>query len=168
LQKLGEELKIDFYRPQTSQTPLDICLKARDSALKGGYDLMLIDTAGRLHIDEALMLELREIKAHLKPKEVLLVADAMTGQDAVRSAKDFVTRKWHRFPVQTREDWEKKIKEYARQNEFPVFENPCPSSKTSKRGYIKKLLQNLEKDYKGTRENIFKSLRHVKRDYLWG
>ena len=89
---MGEELKVDFYRPEPSQTPLDICLKARDVALKGGYDLMLIDTAGRLHIDEALMLELREIKAHIKPKEVLLVADAMTGQDAVNIAKNFNER----------------------------------------------------------------------------
>jgi signal recognition particle subunit SRP54 len=92
LQKLGEELKVDFYRPEASQTPLDICLKGRDFALKGGYDLMLIDTAGRLHIDEALMLELREIKTNLNPKEVLLVADAMTGQDAVNIAKNFNER----------------------------------------------------------------------------
>jgi len=92
LQKLGEELGVDFYRPEPSQAPLDICLKGRDFALKGGYDLMLIDTAGRLHIDEALMLELREIKNHIKPKEVLLVADAMTGQDAVNIAKNFNER----------------------------------------------------------------------------
>jgi signal recognition particle subunit SRP54 len=92
LQKLGEELKVDFYRSAPSQTPLDICLKGRDVALKGGYDLILIDTAGRLHIDEALMLELREIKTHLKPKEILLVADAMTGQDAINIAKSFNER----------------------------------------------------------------------------
>jgi signal recognition particle subunit SRP54 len=92
LQKLGEELKVDFYRPEASQAPLDICLKGRDLGLKGGYDLMLIDTAGRLHIDEALMLELREIKINLNPKEVLLVADAMTGQDAVNIAKNFNER----------------------------------------------------------------------------
>lgn len=92
LQRLGEDLKVDFYRPEASQTPLDICLKARDVALKGGYDTMLIDTAGRLHIDEALMLELREIKSQLMPKEVLLVADAMTGQDAVNMAKSFNDR----------------------------------------------------------------------------
>lgn len=92
LQKLGEELKVDFYRPGPNQTPLDICLKARDVALKGGYDLMLIDTAGRLHIDEALMLELREIKNQIKPREVLFVADAMTGQDAVNIAKSFNER----------------------------------------------------------------------------
>jgi len=89
LQKLGEELKVDYYRPEPSQTPLEISLKGREIALKGGYDLMLIDTAGRLHIDEALMLELREIKTQIKPKEVILVADAMTGQDAVNIAKNF-------------------------------------------------------------------------------
>ena len=92
LQKLGEELRVDFFRPEASQTPLDICLKGREVALKGGYDLMLIDTAGRLHIDEALMLELREIKTNIRPKEVLLVADAMTGQDAVNIAKNFNER----------------------------------------------------------------------------
>jgi len=92
LQKLGEELKVDFYRPEAAQAPLEICLRGREVALKGGYDLILIDTAGRLHIDEALMLELREIKNHLKPKEVLLVADAMTGQDAVNIAKNFNER----------------------------------------------------------------------------
>jgi signal recognition particle subunit SRP54 len=92
LQKLGQELKVDFYRPEPSQKPLDIALKAREVALKGGYDVMLVDTAGRLHVDETLMLELREIKTALKPKEVLLVADAMTGQDAVNIAKSFSER----------------------------------------------------------------------------
>jgi signal recognition particle subunit SRP54 len=89
---LGEELRVDFYRPEPSQRPLDICLKGKEVALKAGYDLMLIDTAGRLHIDEALMLELREIKTQINPKEVLLVADAMTGQDAVNIAKSFSER----------------------------------------------------------------------------
>ncbi len=92
LQKLGKDLGVDFYRPQPSQTPLEICLKGKEVALKGGSDLVLIDTAGRLHIDEALMLELREIKAQIKPREVLLVADAMTGQDAVNIAKNFNER----------------------------------------------------------------------------
>jgi len=92
LQKLGQELKVDFYRPEPSQKPLDIALKAREVALKGGCDVMLVDTAGRLHVDETLMLELREIKTALKPKEVLLVADAMTGQDAVNIAKSFSER----------------------------------------------------------------------------
>jgi signal recognition particle subunit SRP54 len=92
LQKLGEQLKVNFYRPTPSQTPLEICLKGRDAALKGGFDLVIIDTAGRLHVDEALMLELREIKDQIKPKEVLFVADAMTGQEAVNIAKSFDER----------------------------------------------------------------------------
>jgi signal recognition particle subunit SRP54 len=92
LQKLGQELKVDFYRPEPSQKPLEICLKAREAALRGGYDVMLVDTAGRLHIDEVLMLELREIRTSLKPKEILFVADAMTGQDAVNIAKSFNER----------------------------------------------------------------------------
>jgi signal recognition particle subunit SRP54 len=92
LQKLGQELGVDFYRPQASQTPLDISLKGREEALRKGYDLIIIDTAGRLHIDEALMLELREMKNQIKPKEVLFVADAMTGQDAVNIAKHFNER----------------------------------------------------------------------------
>jgi len=92
LQKLGRDLGVDYYRPEPSQTAMDICRKGKEAALKGGYDLVLIDTAGRLHIDEALMLELREIKAHIKPKEVILVADAMTGQDAVNIAKNFNER----------------------------------------------------------------------------
>jgi len=92
LQKLGKELRVDFYQPTPEQSPLEICLKAKEIALKGGYDLFLIDTAGRLHIDETLMLELREIKSRLQPREVLLVADAMTGQDAVNIAKNFNER----------------------------------------------------------------------------
>jgi len=92
LQKLGKELKVDFYQPTPEQSPLEICLKAKEIALKGGYDLFLVDTAGRLHIDEALMLELREMKSRLQPREVLLVADAMTGQDAVNIAKSFNER----------------------------------------------------------------------------
>ncbi len=92
LQKLAEDLKVDFYHPEPSQSPLEICIKGKDIALKSGYDLVIIDTAGRLHIDEALMLELREIKEHIKPREVLLVADAMTGQDAVNIAKSFNER----------------------------------------------------------------------------
>jgi len=63
--------------------------------------------------------------------------------------------------------WEKKIKQYAQQHDFPTFENLCPSAKVSKRIYIKNLLHDMERDYKGIRENIFKSLRHVKGDYLW-
>jgi signal recognition particle subunit SRP54 len=89
LQLLAREAGGEFYEASPDQSPLEICRDARQGAMGGGCDLMLIDTAGRLHIDEPLMEELREIKGELNPKEILLVADAMTGQDAVTIAKSF-------------------------------------------------------------------------------
>lgn len=89
LKALGAQLKIDVYPSNTSQSPIDI---ARQSVLMADAthkDTVLVDTAGRLHIDEALMQELKEIKAALAPQEILLVADAMTGQDAVNMAQKF-------------------------------------------------------------------------------
>ncbi|MFZ5518497.1 MAG: tRNA lysidine(34) synthetase [Candidatus Zhuqueibacterota bacterium] len=64
--------------------------------------------------------------------------------------------------------WEKKIKEYVAQNNFPIFVNKCPTEKTSRRVVIKNMLRDMEKQHRGLKENIFKSLRHVKTDYLWG
>jgi len=64
--------------------------------------------------------------------------------------------------------WEQKIKRYALMHEFPVFENLCPTAKTSHRNIIKTMLHDLERKQKGLKENIFKSLRQVKRDYIWG
>lgn len=89
LQLLATEAGTGFYESAPTQSPLEICQGARQGASREGYDLMLVDTAGRLHIDEPLMGELREIKGQLNPKEILLVADAMTGQDAVNIAKAF-------------------------------------------------------------------------------
>lgn len=89
LRKLASQVEVDFYEPHHGESPFEICKKARESALKGGYDTLLIDTAGRLHIDEILMNELRQIKGAISPREILLVADAMTGQDAVNIAKSF-------------------------------------------------------------------------------
>jgi signal recognition particle subunit SRP54 len=89
LQVLATEAGIGFYESAPTQSPLEICRGARERASREGYDLLLVDTAGRLHIDEPLMGELREMKGQLNPKEILLVADAMTGQDAVNIAKAF-------------------------------------------------------------------------------
>jgi signal recognition particle subunit SRP54 len=89
LHKLASQVEVDFYEPNQGESPFDICKKAKDTALRQGYDTLLIDTAGRLHIDEGLMNELRQIKGAILPKEILLVADAMTGQDAVNMAKSF-------------------------------------------------------------------------------
>jgi signal recognition particle subunit SRP54 len=89
LVKLGEQLKIPVFNPDPKETPLRICEKALKWADEEGGDVVIIDTAGRLHIDESLMKELEEIKKSINPREVLLVADAMTGQDAVNVAKKF-------------------------------------------------------------------------------
>ncbi len=66
--------------------------RARKEAVQTGRDVLLVDTAGRLHIDEELMTELQELKSLLNPTEILFVADAMTGQDAVKSAEEFHKR----------------------------------------------------------------------------
>ena len=80
-----------FEKPETND-PLDLTRSALQHARDTGYDTLLIDTAGRLHIDDALMEELVKIKAETHPVEILFVADAMTGQDAVRSAEEFHAR----------------------------------------------------------------------------
>jgi signal recognition particle subunit SRP54 len=71
------------------KTPLELARSARRESANTGRDVLLVDTAGRLHIDEQLMAELQELKAQLAPVEILFVADAMTGQDAVKSADEF-------------------------------------------------------------------------------
>jgi len=80
-----------FELPETND-PLTLVREAHKHARDTGYDTLLIDTAGRLHIDDALMSELERIKAEMRPVETLFVADAMTGQDAVRSAEEFHRR----------------------------------------------------------------------------
>jgi signal recognition particle subunit SRP54 len=80
---------IPVFQPNPQEAPLMICQKAFRWADAENGDVLLIDTAGRLHIDEALMEELKEIRRELTPREILLVADAMTGQDAVNVAQKF-------------------------------------------------------------------------------
>jgi signal recognition particle subunit SRP54 len=89
LQKIGVQLNVPVFASRTDMDPVDICLQARVEAQKSGCDTVLIDTAGRLHIDQELMGELQRIKEALRPSDILLVADAMTGQDAVTMAKAF-------------------------------------------------------------------------------
>jgi len=89
LKKLGEQLHLPVFDPDPKESPLAICRKALSWADAEGGDVLLIDTAGRLHIDEALMKELEDIRKEIIPREILLVADAMTGQDAVNVAKRF-------------------------------------------------------------------------------
>lgn len=87
LKILGKSINIEVY--SSNRDPVKICKKALDKAKEEGFDLAIIDTAGRLHIDHTLMEELRKIKSEVKPEEVILVADAMTGQDAVNMAVTF-------------------------------------------------------------------------------
>ncbi|MDY0094328.1 MAG: signal recognition particle protein [Candidatus Vecturithrix sp.] len=89
LQVLGQQLQIDVYADAEEKDPRKICQKALQKANSEGFDVVLIDTAGRLHIDQELMQELRDLKAIASPQEVLFVADAMTGQDAVTVADQF-------------------------------------------------------------------------------
>ena len=89
LQTVGEQVEIPVFDSHGIGKPLEIAKKAIREAKDTGRDTLIIDTAGRLHIDEALMDELKALKAFLEPSEILFVADAMTGQDAVTSAKSF-------------------------------------------------------------------------------
>ena len=89
LKTVGRQLGIAVFDSLPGQDPVRICEEARRYAELNGYDTLILDTAGRLHVDEELMQELVRIKASLAPREVLFVADAMTGQDAVNVAQSF-------------------------------------------------------------------------------
>ncbi len=89
LVKLGSQLSVSVYPSSPDMDPVDICRNAGAIALKEGCDTLLLDTAGRLHIDSQLMDELVRIKAAVRPSDILLVVDAMTGQDAVNIASAF-------------------------------------------------------------------------------
>ena len=89
LQIVGEKLGIPVYAEEKNQKPVSIAKNALDYAKKHGHDMVFIDTAGRLHVDEVLMKELQDIKSEVSPTEILLVVDAMLGQDAVNVAESF-------------------------------------------------------------------------------
>jgi signal recognition particle subunit SRP54 len=89
LNKIGNQVGAQVFPATQDMDPVDICRDALRMARQMGFQTLLIDTAGRLHIDETLMAELRRIKETVHPSDILLVADAMTGQDAVNMAKAF-------------------------------------------------------------------------------
>ena len=89
LEKLGSQLGVPVYQQEKNSKPEEICVDALSKAGGVGADVLIIDTAGRLHIDDALMEELARIRERIDPTEILLVADAMTGQDAVNMAQHF-------------------------------------------------------------------------------
>lgn len=89
LEVVGGKLSVPVFKIENSKNPVDISKKAKEHAVKNGNDIIILDTAGRLHIDEVLMAELKSIRSSLNISETLLVVDAMTGQDAVNVAKSF-------------------------------------------------------------------------------
>jgi signal recognition particle subunit SRP54 len=89
LKKLGAEIGVEVYPSHPGQNPVEIASASMEAAYTAGYDTVILDTAGRLHIDAPLMAELQAIKEQVAPREILLVADAMTGQDAVQVAQRF-------------------------------------------------------------------------------
>ena len=86
---LGKQVKVDTLAIVPGQQPIEIAKRAMSEARKGGYDVVMLDTAGRLAIDEELLAEAASVRDIVKPNETLLVADALTGQDAVNLARSF-------------------------------------------------------------------------------
>ena len=89
LKRLAADIQVGVYDTQPGQSPVAISDAAMEAAYSAGYDTVILDTAGRLHIDGPLMEEIKAIKGKVAPREILLVADAMTGQDAVAVAQSF-------------------------------------------------------------------------------
>jgi signal recognition particle subunit SRP54 len=92
LRILGVQAGIDTLPIVAGQMPVEIASRAMSAGRLGGYDVVILDTAGRTHIDEPLMIEMAEIRQAAKPHEILLVADSLTGQDAVNLARNFNER----------------------------------------------------------------------------
>jgi signal recognition particle subunit SRP54 len=86
---LGAQIGVPVFASRTTRDPVAVSLEALQKARTEAHDILIVDTAGRLHIDESLMAELKNVKNSLEPRETLFVADAMTGQDAVNIAKQF-------------------------------------------------------------------------------
>ncbi len=92
LRQLGEQIGVETLPIVAGQSPVEIAERAHQAGKLGGYDVIILDTAGRTHIDEPLMVEMADIKAAANPHEILLVADSLTGQDAVNLAQNFDSR----------------------------------------------------------------------------
>ncbi len=86
---LGKQINVGVFEDKSLKDPVEICFQAVENAKRNGYDVLIIDTAGRLHIDHLLMEELQKIKSKVHPAEMIYVADAMTGQDAVNVGVKF-------------------------------------------------------------------------------
>ncbi|WP_456323686.1 signal recognition particle protein [Hydrogenimonas sp.] len=89
LRQVADQIEVDVFADESIKDPVEVAKKALEKAKDGGYDVLIVDTAGRLAIDEELMREVKEVKEALHPDEIFYVADALTGQDAIRSAATF-------------------------------------------------------------------------------
>ena len=89
LEQLANSINVDIYFDRENKNPVDIYKKSYEKAVNEKYDVLIVDTAGRLQIDDVLMNELKEMKSAIKPDEILLLVDAMAGQDSVNVAKTF-------------------------------------------------------------------------------
>lgn len=89
LETLAEDVGVEFFPSDISQSPVDIATQAIEYAKKKFFDVLIVDTAGRLHVDESMMDEIKSLHAAINPVETLFVVDAMTGQDAANTAKAF-------------------------------------------------------------------------------
>jgi len=89
---IAKAIQVPIFEGTGINSPIELAMAARKDAADRGHDVLIVDTAGRLHIDQELMNEVSELRTKLRPSEVLLVADAMIGQDAVRSAQEFHER----------------------------------------------------------------------------
>jgi signal recognition particle subunit SRP54 len=89
LETLAQQVEVEFYPSDPSQQPLDIARQAQEQARKRMLDVLIVDTAGRLHVDDDMMAEIKAIHSQLNPIETLFVVDSMTGQDAANTAKAF-------------------------------------------------------------------------------
>lgn len=92
LQVVGEQIGVEVFSDKESKSPVDIAKRAVAHAKSNGFDVVIVDTAGRLAIDEAMMTEIENVKSAINPTETLFVVDSMTGQDAVNTAKTFNER----------------------------------------------------------------------------
>ena len=89
LEQIGKQIDVPVFTMGTDVSPVEIAKRAKEKAYNDHFDVLIIDTAGRLQIDEPLMKELNDISDNVNPNEILLLVDAMSGQDAINVAKAF-------------------------------------------------------------------------------
>ena len=99
LKVLGEQIQVPVYTEPDSKKPVDIARNSIKHAKEMGYDVVLVDTAGRLAVDQEMMDEIGNIKEAVNPSEILFVVDAMTGQDAVETSKASSSPRWTAIPA---------------------------------------------------------------------